>query len=208
MGSNASHAPPRIDDIVARVAAEAAVRRAAAAQKPAQRVSWADLGARLQDSGAASQFLQRVQGAVFAPNPARAYDIAEFLRLDGLQFIDACYTGLLGRAPDNGGRHHFLSTLLSGMRKAEVMARIRFSAEGRAHGAKVHGLYLHTLAVALFRVPVAGYAAEWLISIISLPKALRGLRAQKAHDALMRQRLIAEIESALRRVESAGRPRR
>jgi hypothetical protein len=194
-----------IDEIIARVLAQAQARREAAGPRPAQRLSWEDLSSRLTRGRAASEFRRRLlDGSHFVVSKERSYHVADFTRFQGSDFIDACYFGLLGRAPDPGGMANFRGMLLSGDRKADVLARIRFSAEGRRYGARVRGLGIHRVASAVFRIPLLGYLAECAATIVALPGIARVVRANEAQDAVWRRRFIEETEAALRRIEDGA----
>ena len=201
--SNNAAPTPSIDEIVRSVLAQAQARRAVTGSRAKQRPSWEDLSARLaQRRGPASEFRRRIlEGTGFTPKEKRAYELHDFLRFHGTDFVEACYFGLLGRAPDAGGVANFRAMLLSGARKTDIIALIGGSAEGRRYGARVRGLLAHRIAGAVFRIPVVGYVAESLVTLLLLPSITRSLRAMEAHDAVWRRRIIEETELALRSIE-------
>jgi hypothetical protein len=203
MESAPGQAVPSVDEIVERVLAQAAARGSARAAEGSGRMAWSDLDSRLKGGPSASaDFYRRIQaGKPFKPDKSRTYDLGDFIRLEGAEFIEACYMGLLGRHADADGRHNFLSALLAGRRKTEIVAQIRLSPEGRAYGAKVRGLFPHAVLAILFRIPLVGYLAEYVLAVITLPGVVRGVRALQAHDAYRRQQLNSELERALRRIE-------
>ncbi len=202
METKPSAAAPLIDEIVARVLVNARARNASM-PAPKRRMSWSDLDTRLRRGpGCAEDFRRRLHhGPGFRFSASRTYAMNDFLCLRGVRFVEACYAGILGRPADAAGFHNYLDALLSGTRKAEIVVRMRYSPEGRRYGARIRGLAVHAIAVALFRIPVAGYLAECGVALISLPRMLRGLRALEADDAYRRQQMAEEIERALRRIE-------
>jgi hypothetical protein len=192
-----------IDEIVSRVLAQAQARRPEADAGSAQRLSWEDLSSRLSHGrGAASEFRRRIlQGTGFVTKEARSYDLGDFIRFHGSDFVDACYFGLLGRGPDPDGGANFRAMLQSGARKTDVLAMILHSPEGRRHRARVRGLTVHRIAAVVFRIPLVGYLAECAVTLAFLPGLARAVRAMEANDAVWRRRFIEETEAALRRIE-------
>jgi hypothetical protein len=200
---NTDVSAPSIDDIVNRVLAQAQARSAETGAGPAQPLSWEALSSRLsQKRGAASEFRRRLlEGTGFVARKTRSYELGDFLRFDGSDFVDACYFGLLGRATDRDGMANFRAMLLSGARKTDIIAMIRFSPEGRRYGTRIRGLTAHRIASLMFRVPLFGYLAECAVTLVLLPGLARAVRAAQAHDAVWRRRYIEETEAALRRIE-------
>lgn len=180
-------APP-LDEIVARVMAEAERRRAAAA--PPARPRWADLASGAGIGGPAAGV---PPGPGFAPRADRRYAIGDFLALHGAAFVTAAYRGLLGREPDAAGHRHWLEQLLQGMPRAEVLARLRWSAEGRAHGATVAGLAPRAAAAAAARLPLVGPVAAWVLALASASRTARALRALEARHAVDLERLAEAL---------------
>ena len=180
---------PPLDEIVARVMAEAERRRAATA--PLARTRWAELasGAGI---GAPAPF-PAPSGPAFTPRADRRYAIGDFLALRGAAFVTASYRGLLGREPDAAGHRHWLGQLLEGMPRAEVLARLRWSAEGRAHGATVAGLAPRAAAAAVARLPLAGPVAGWVLAVATASRTARALRALEARHAIDLERLAEAL---------------
>jgi hypothetical protein len=102
------------------------------------------------------------------PFPAkRKYPLAEFLRLDGVDFVRACYIGLLRRDPGPAELAAEVEQLHSGrFEKADLLIRLRWSAEGRQLDVKVSGLErlrrIHHLRRVPLLGPVAASIIEWL----------------------------------------------
>ena len=188
---------PALDELVARIEAEAA-RRRGTGSTPA-RASWPALAS-------AAAITEPPPGApAFEVRVDRCYDVRALLALDGNAFLDAAYRALLGRSPDPEGRRAFSARLAEGMRPVEILGRLRLSPEGRAHGAEVAGLWPRFVLASAYRTPVIGYVIEALASVFARPLLDR---AQRRHDHALamglegvrdettasRRRLQAEIE--------------
>lgn len=183
---------PPLDEIVARVMAEAERRRAAAAPPGPPR--WADLASAAGIGGPGVPAPSPApSGPAFTPRADRRYAIGDFLALHGAAFVTASYRGLLGREPDAAGHRHWLGQLLEGMPRAEVLARLRWSAEGRAHGATVAGLAPRAAAAAVARLPLAGPVAGWVLAVATASRTARALRALEARHAIDLERLAEAL---------------
>jgi Domain of unknown function (DUF4214) len=184
--SSPVQAEPSIDEIVARVLAEAA-RRRGAAPAPAAAPDWAQLASR---AGLGTfRPLAPEAPIAFVPRADRNYAAADFFVFHGGAFVEACYRGVLGREADAIGRQHYLAQLLAGTSRLEVLTRLRYSSEGRRFGARVAGLALAAPLVFAGRIPVLGYAARWLLALARLPRTVRALDALDARAALDHERI-------------------
>ncbi|MFJ3484670.1 class I SAM-dependent methyltransferase [Pseudomonas sp. NPDC090202] len=96
----------------------------------------------------------------FDPAPApifdRPYRWPELIQLDDEPLMLAAYPSLLGRKAEPSEVQQGLHQLRSGFDKFEVLAGLRYSPEGMAHGAEVHGLRKAKLKNTLRRLPVIG----------------------------------------------------
>lgn len=71
-------------------------------------------------------------------------NLADFMALAPLEFIDQAYRTLLGREPDPAGRSHFLMALCTGvLDKAEILDALSKSPEGAGQGVVIAGLQKH-----------------------------------------------------------------
>lgn len=70
----------------------------------------------------------------------RVEGVEGLLSLWDEEFVDAAYTAILGRAPDEPGRAHHVHSIRTGVAKCEILRRIRESPEGHEAGADVPGL--------------------------------------------------------------------
>lgn len=187
-------ADPALEDLLGRISAEAARRAGRAGTAP--RPAWPALAA-------AATLAEPPPGApAFRVRDDRRYALADFLSLPADEFLDACYRALLGRAPDRGGRDAFAARLAAGDRPVEVLGRLALSAEGRAYGARVAGLWPRFAAALAFRLPVLGYALEWVAAALTLPSAQRAQRAAAWAAALRLREARGEAEGGRRRLQA------
>ena len=129
--------------------------------------------------------------------PARnAVSIDELASFQFIEFIEHAYSALLGRSPDSAGFTAQLRLLEAGRSKVEILGNLRYSGEGRAVGVRVPWLLPRYLLAKTMRIPLIGYAIEWLVCLGGLPRILRHQRAADAyHEA--RNRVLREDLAAL-----------
>jgi hypothetical protein len=73
------------------------------------------------------------------------YSLEDFLVSSDQDFIDAAYRALLQRRADPGGAQHYLAALRSGsMDRAQVLGRLRYSAETAAAASPSRGCSWHS----------------------------------------------------------------
>ena len=175
---------PALDEIVARVQAEAA--RRAGAPSPAARPDWEAISRRagLAAAALAGHCAPPAPDVSFPVRKDRRYAMSDFLAHHGSAFVTACYRGALGREPDAAGHRHYLDRLLEGAPRAEILARLRYSAEGRAYAARIDGLAPRAALAALSRLPLAGPVVEWLAALALAGRNARALRALEARHAV------------------------
>lgn len=76
----------------------------------------------------------------------RRYKLDELLQYDEQEFIWNAYRAVLKREPDEAGFRAYLERLRSGQRtKTDILARIRFSPEGRRKKVGIDGLLTKAL---------------------------------------------------------------
>ena len=105
------------------------------------------------------------------------YSIAELCAFPYTTFVDQAFRNVLKRPPDPAGFDAHVRLVVSGASKIEVLGNLRYSPEGRAIGVRIRGLLPQYILTKLFRVPVLGYALEWLLVLARLPKIIREQRA-------------------------------
>src|ERR1700690_2307984 len=75
-------------------------------------------------------------------NPPRTPQITVevLLSLHDEEFVKTAYSEILGRAPDSDGLAHYLAQVRTGTDKAEIIADLANSTEGRCHSARMKEL--------------------------------------------------------------------
>jgi O-antigen chain-terminating methyltransferase len=155
-----------LDEIVRRVKEEAAKRTRAALPSSEQAGSTVGPSADGRFVGLPRHRVPSDEVAI-----ARSHDVEDFLDFDDEAFIRNAYAGVLRRAPDavgaEGFRHGLRDERFS---KLDVLARLRYSREGRAAGVRVRGLLPESIASAVRRVPVARSVARFAALALGLPR--------------------------------------
>jgi GT2 family glycosyltransferase len=78
------------------------------------------------------------------------------LSLNDEAFINAAYQSILGRAPDEDGKRHYLTQLRSGISKLEILGQFTSSQEGKNVKAIIPGLHKALRQLHLFKTPILG----------------------------------------------------
>jgi hypothetical protein len=79
----------------------------------------------------------------FKPNKDNHYHVSDLLRFHDTHFVKNAYQAILKRDPDDEGFRGYLECLRNGDRnKIDILANLRFSAEGRQRKVRVDGLGL------------------------------------------------------------------
>jgi 2-polyprenyl-3-methyl-5-hydroxy-6-metoxy-1,4-benzoquinol methylase len=122
------------------------------------------------------------------------YTLNDFLNLHDEHFLRSAYRAILRREPDTHGYEHFLRQLRNGERsKAEIIGRLRFSPEGKAHAVKIEGLLLPLAFQTTYHLPVIGYLLRLANYIIRLPTVVKNREQYENHMIfLQREQLRAE----------------
>ncbi len=98
--------------------------------------------------------------------------VADFLLYHDREFVQNVYRGICKREPDIQGFENYLRKLREGrLSKIEILGRVRYSREGREKGVRVKGLLIRYVVKTFFRIPIIGYIANMLVSLMRLPKA-------------------------------------
>src|SRR5712691_9657872 len=128
----------------------------------------------------------------FIPNSDDHYRVTDLLKYHDRDFVWNAYRALLKREPDSEGLSAFLEKLRSGrFNKVDVLARLRFSPEGRRNQVTIDGLRLPAMIRRLYRVPVIGYVAELVVGVARLPSLIRNQRQIESH-LIAQQNLLAD----------------
>lgn len=128
----------------------------------------------------------------FQPNSDSRYHVNDLLKFHDSTFIQNAYRAILKRGPDAVGYRTFLDSLRSArLNKIDILARLRYSAEGRAKQVDVDGLRLPATIRKIYRVPYIGYLLNLLIAWARLPLMIRSQQQFEAH-LLAQQEIIVE----------------
>ncbi|MEJ2420833.1 MAG: methyltransferase domain-containing protein [Acidobacteriota bacterium] len=138
------------------------------------------------------------------------FALHDLARFHDERFITACFQAILNRPPDTEGFHYYLGSLREGrLSKTEIVARLRYSKEGRRLKKKIHGLTIRIPLLAVLRIPVLGQLAAWVTAFLRPGKVKSDLdrfqaygmslftRVETHHNALLEEvRRIADENSA------------
>jgi O-antigen chain-terminating methyltransferase len=130
--------------------------------------------------------------ASFSPHPDDRYHVNDLLRYSDRNFIQNAYLAILKRGPDATGYKSFIEGLRSGrLNKLDVLARLRYSAEGRAKKVRIDGLFFPAAVRLSYQTPVVGYLLKLAVGLVRLPKSIRHTQQFEAH-VLAQQEQIAD----------------
>jgi len=145
--------------------------------------------AEFSSSAASGQFRSQPE---FIPNSDDQYHVNDLLKYHDREFVWNAYRALLKREPDTEGLSALLEKLRGGrFNKIDVLARLRFSTEGRRNQVTIDGLRLPAMIRRLYRVPVIGYVAELVVGVARLPSLIRNQRQIESH-LIAQQNLLAD----------------
>jgi O-antigen chain-terminating methyltransferase len=114
------------------------------------------------------------------------------LKYNDRNFIQNAYLAILKRGPDATGYAAFIDALRSGrLNKVDVLARLRYSTEGRAKRVQIAGLFFPAAVRFSYQVPVVGYLLNLAVGLARLPKSMRHQQQFEAH-VLAQQEQIAD----------------
>jgi 2-polyprenyl-3-methyl-5-hydroxy-6-metoxy-1,4-benzoquinol methylase len=129
---------------------------------------------------------------VFHPHSDGRYHVNDLLKYHDRTFIQNAYRAILKRGPDATGYQSFIESLRSArLNKLDILARLRYSAEGRAKQVEIEGLCVPALIRKAYRVPVIGYLMNLAVALARLPLLIRNQQQIEAH-VLAQQEIIVE----------------
>ena len=111
-------------------------------------------------------------------SPGNRFHYKEFKSFSDRPFVRNAYIAMLGHPPDPQGERHYLEKLRSGMTRAEVLARLRYSGEGRRNGVRLRGLLLPAALAFCYKIPVLGPLLRWQLNLLGMPGQMRRLQLQ------------------------------
>ena len=139
----------------------------------------------------------------FQPRSDGRYHVDDLLKYHDRNFIQNAYRAILKRGPDATGFNAFIEGVRSAqLNKIDILARLRYSAEGRAKKVEIEGLLAPAIIRKAYRVPVIGYLLNLAVAIARLPVMIRSEQQFEAH-VLAQQELIAEHLNSIGRTLGA-----
>lgn len=132
---------------------------------------------------------------------SNAYKLKDFLHYHDQDFVQIAYTHILGRQPDVEGFEHYLGLLRHAqLTKVEILARLRFSPEGRKKKVRIRGLSWPLGAQLISRVPVIGYLWQFMSGLVRLPKIMYTifrLETELWHELSKQRKKLAETSNTI-----------
>lgn len=127
----------------------------------------------------------------FEPHPDDQYQLHDLVKYHDRNFVQNAYLAILKRGPDATGYTAFIESLRSGrLNKIDVLARLRYSTEGRAKRVQVRGLFVPATVRQLYRLPLVGYLLRFGIGLARLPSSVRHQQQFEAHVHAQQQQIV------------------
>jgi O-antigen chain-terminating methyltransferase len=144
--------------------------------------------------------------STFQPRTDHHYHVNDLLKYHDRAFIQTAYRAILKRGPDATGFNNFLESLRSGrLNKIDVIARLRYSQEGRAKGVQIDGLFFPASIRLLYRVPVLGYLLNLSIAVARLPNAIRQEQQFQNHILAQQEIVVDQVNHIARTAIGLGK---
>ena len=133
----------------------------------------------------------------FYPSQNNDYQANDLLKYHGETFVRNAYRAILKREPDADGMAQNLARLADGkINKIDVLASLRYSAEGKRAGVNISGLAWPATVRRIERIPVIGYLLAVAIGLARLPAMLTHQRQYEFY-ALARQEQIVDYANRI-----------
>jgi SAM-dependent methyltransferase len=127
----------------------------------------------------------------FQPRADHQYHVNDLLQYHDRNFIQNAYRAILKRGPDATGFKDFIEALRAGrLNKIDVLARLRYSSEGRSKKVQINGLLVPAVIRQSYRVPVLGYVFQLLVALARLPKSARSQQQFEAHVLAQQEQIV------------------
>ena len=128
----------------------------------------------------------------FQPHSDGRYHVNDLLKYHDRNFIQNAYRAILKRGPDAAGYRGFIESLRSArLNKIDILASLRYSAEGRSKKVEIEGLRTPAIIRKAYRVPVLGYLLNLAVALARLPLMIRSEQQFEAH-VLAQQELVVD----------------
>jgi 2-polyprenyl-3-methyl-5-hydroxy-6-metoxy-1,4-benzoquinol methylase len=123
------------------------------------------------------------------------YQLHDLVAFHDQAFVRNAYRAILKREPDEAGFAHYLASLRSGrFNKTELLAKLKYSPEGKQRQVEVDGLTRLSLLGRIYRVPMIGYLLEMLVGVLQLPALMANQRKLEAYAASQQDLLAERLE--------------
>lgn len=155
-----------------------------------------------RETPAVPRFPQLKLQPEFQPRSNNRYHISDLLRYHDRVFVDSAYRAILKRPPDATEFARDLKRLQSGaFNKIDLLAALRYSAEGKAKGVEVDGLTMPALVRRLGHLPIVGYFVRLAIALARLPNQVRDQREFGGYVLSQNQQIADFVNAVSARVE-------
>jgi len=155
----------------------------------------------LEDSMPVTDLSSLVTDLALQPEfvPQESYHVNDLLKYHDHQFVWNGYRALLKREPDEEGLSRHLAELRSGRaNKIDILARLRYSIEGRRQDVPIEGLRFTSMMRRAYRLPVIGYLFEWVVAVARLPSLIHGQRQHETYVIAQQERIAEQINETQR----------
>ena len=133
------------------------------------------------------------------------YHVNDLLKYHDRNFIQNAYRAILKRGPDASGYKAFIESLRSArLNKIDILAGLRYSAEGRAKKVEIEGLLTPALIRKTYRVPVLGYLLNLAIALMRLPLMIRSEQQFEAHVLAQQELIVDQLNHLGRTLRTHG----
>lgn len=149
--------------------------------------------------------LPRLEEPFIEPGHKKVWHVNDFLQYHDRQFVDMAYRFILKRHCDGAGAQHYLNGLREGVfNKVEIIARLRYSPEGRAGKVSIKGLLFSLSVELLGKVPVIGFMVRWCIALVRLPVFVKHFKTLEELNRIREQRLYRQMDQWADLLEAAS----
>jgi O-antigen chain-terminating methyltransferase len=136
------------------------------------------------------------------------YHVNDLLKYHDHQFVWNAYLALLKREPDEEGLQRHLRELRGGrVNKIDILARLRYSPEGKRQRVTIDGLRLPAMIRRFYRLPGIGYLLELTMTIARLPSWLHHQRQIEGYFVAQQERLADHLNQMSRALPAEAKTR-
>lgn len=119
------------------------------------------------------------------------YHVNDLVKYHDRNFIQNAYLAILKRGPDATGFTNFIGSLRQGrLNKIDILARLRYSSEGRAKKVEVKGLLFPAIVRQAYHIPLLGYVLNLAVGFARLPAMIRHGQQLEAHLIAQQEQIV------------------